>query len=108
MGIFDEIQKAVTKAGDEIRNTDPYRQQEDRGSRGGAQGAQRAPHPGYTRIAAWVKTTYQGKKTGVSDPYQRRLELELMVSEATRDLPAKTRKGFLDYLKSKDYEQLLK
>ncbi|NMB77973.1 MAG: hypothetical protein GYA23_02620, partial [Methanomicrobiales archaeon] len=44
----------------------------------------------------------------VNDPYQKRTELEQVAAEATSGLSAKAKKGFLDYLKSQNYEQLLK
>lgn len=111
MGIFDEIGRAAQQIDRTIRNADPDRAQGTTGrSEDFSRSAKppRAPHPGYSRITAWIRTTYPGKLPVSDDPYQKRLELELLVSEATRDLPARTRKGFTDYLKSQDYEQLLR
>ncbi len=68
----------------------------------------RQPHPGYTRIAAWVKSKYSSRISGISDPSQKKLELEQMSAEACSGLSSKAKKGFLDYLKSQNYEQLLK
>jgi hypothetical protein len=69
---------------------------------------QRSPHPGYAKIALWVKRKYKGRITGSSDPLQKNLELEQLTAEACSGLSAKTKKGFLDYLKAQNYEQLLK
>jgi hypothetical protein len=68
----------------------------------------RSPHPGYAKIAAWMKRTYKGRISGAADPLRRNLELEQLSAEACSGLSAKTRKGFLDYLKKQNYEPLLK
>jgi hypothetical protein len=68
----------------------------------------RSPHPGYVKIAAWMKQTYKGRISGTGDPLQRNLELEQLTAEACSGLSAKTKKGFLDYLKKQNYEPLLK
>jgi hypothetical protein len=70
--------------------------------------APRPPHPGYAKIAAWMKRTYKGRISGAGDPLQRNLELEQLSSEACSGLSEKTRKGFLDYLRKQDYEPLLR
>jgi hypothetical protein len=68
----------------------------------------RAPHPGYAKITAWMKRKYKARIPGIADPLQKDLELEQLSAEACSGLSAKTKKGFLDYLKSQHYEQLLK
>ena len=68
----------------------------------------RQQHPGYTRIAAWVKRNYHSKITAFSDPCQMKLELGQISAEACSGMSSKAKKGFLDYLKSQNYEQLLK
>lgn len=68
----------------------------------------RQQHPGYTRIAAWVKRNYRSKITALSDPCQKKLNLEQISAEACSGMSLKVKKGFLDYLKSQNYEQLLK
>lgn len=131
MGIFDEIDKAMKKVETEVKKADIDRHFRDIGdgltkagseisreidkasapktAQGAAPAPSRAPHPGYSRITAWVKTRYSSRIAGAtSDPYQKRLGLEQVTAEATKGLPAKVKKGFLDYLKSQDYEQLLR
>ena len=137
MGIFDEIGKAMKKVEDEVKKAELDKRCEEIGSGitkaasglareadttqayGGQAPAPQAgpagsattshrPHPGYSRITAWVKTRYQGRIAGVTDPYQQRLGLEQISSEATTGLSPKARKGFLEYLKQQNYEQLLK
>ena len=107
MGIFDEIGKALKKVEDEVKRSGPDAQFNDPGN-GSSNGTLRRPHPGYSRITAWVRTRYRGRISGVADPYQQRLGLEQISAEATAGLSPKARKGFLDYLKSRNYEQLLK
>lgn len=68
----------------------------------------RSPHKGYSRITAWMKSRYKGKLAGIGDPFQKRLELEQLSAEACNGLSPKAKKGFLEYLKSQNYEQLLK
>ena len=68
----------------------------------------RQPHPGYAKIAAWVKRKYSSRISGISDPYQKKLELEQMSAEACSGMSSKAKKGFLEYLKMQNYEQLLK
>lgn len=68
----------------------------------------RPHHPGYSRITAWMKSRYRGKLAGISDPLQKNLELEQLSAEACSGLSPKAKHGFLDYLKSQNYEQLLK
>ena len=120
MGIFDEIDKAMKKVEEEVKKTDLDKSFKDLGdgiNKAGndisheinkATTSSRTPHPGYSRITAWMKTRYRGKIAGISDPYQKNLELEMIAAEATSGLSTKTRKGFLDYLKRQNYEQLLK
>jgi hypothetical protein len=55
-----------------------------------------------------MKSRYQGKLAGISDPLQKKLELEQFSAEASSGLSPKAKKGFLEYLKSQNYEQLLK
>ncbi|HII99893.1 MAG TPA: hypothetical protein HA272_11725 [Methanoregula sp.] len=120
MGIFDEIDKALKKVEAEVKKADLDKSFKDIGEGINKAGNEvsheinkattpaRTPHPGYSRITAWMKTRYKAKISGVSDPCQKNLELELIAAEATSGLSAKTKKGFLDYLKSQNYEQLLK
>jgi hypothetical protein len=68
----------------------------------------RSPHPGYAKIALWIKREYKGRLTGSGDPLQKNLELEQLTAEACSGLSAKTKKGFIDYLKAQNYEQLLR
>lgn len=92
----------LEKLGQVLKETDgaPERQSaENRSSR--------RLHPGYAKIAAWVKTKYKDRITGTQE-FQRGLELEQLSAEASAGLSAKVRKGFLDYLKKQNYEPLLK
>lgn len=68
----------------------------------------RSPHPGYAKIAAWMKRNYKSRITGSGDSFQRGLQLEQLTAEACSGLPAKARKGFMEYLKKQNYEPLLK
>jgi hypothetical protein len=69
----------------------------------------RSPHPGYAKIAAWMKRNYRDRITpGSGDTFQQSLQLEQLTAEACSGLPAKTKSGFLDYLKKLGYEPLLK
>lgn len=135
MGIFDEIDKALKKVEEEVKKADLDKHFKDLGegiNKAGsdlskeadkarspapqqaapapapAKTSPRAPHPGYSRITAWMKTRYKGKITATGDPYQKNLELEQLSAVACSGLSAKAKKGFLDYLKSQNYEQLLK
>jgi hypothetical protein len=137
MGLFDEIGKAMKKVEEEVKKADldtRFREIGDGINKAGADlshGSDKAgtpvpvtapqpaaggespapprkPHPGYSRITAWMKTRYKGKIGAAADPYQRTLELEQISAEACSGLSAKTKKGFLEYLKSQNYEQLLR
>jgi hypothetical protein len=68
----------------------------------------RTPHPGYQKIAAWMKRNYQDRITGSGAGYDTGLRLEQLTAEACKGLSAKTKKGFMDYLKKQNYEPLLK
>jgi hypothetical protein len=123
VGIFDDLGKALKQVEDGVKKSDLDRQlksveeglntagkdltMESGKVRNPAQPA-RAPHPGYAKITAWVKRKYKARIPGTTDPLQKDLELEQLSAEACSGLSAKTKKGFLDYLKSQHYEQLLK
>ena len=68
----------------------------------------RSPHPGYAKIAAWMKRNYKNRITGSGDNFPQGLQLEQLSAEACSGLSAKTKKGFLEYLKKQNYEPLLK
>jgi len=69
----------------------------------------RSHDKGYAKIAAWMKRTYKDRITSSSrDSFQQGLQLEQLTAEACSGLPAKAKKGFMDYLKKQDYEPLLK
>jgi hypothetical protein len=68
----------------------------------------RSPHPGYAKIAAWMKRNYKNRITGSGDSFQQGLQLEQLTADACSGLPPKAKKGFMDYLKKKNYEPLLK
>jgi hypothetical protein len=68
----------------------------------------RSPHPGYAKIAAWMRRNYKNRIAGSGDSFQQGLQLEQLTAEACSGLPAKARKGFMEYLKKQNYEPLLK
>lgn len=70
--------------------------------------ASRFPHPGYQKIAAWMKRNYRDRIRGAGAGAGTGLELEQLTAEACRGLSAKTKKGFMEYLKKQHYEPLLK
>jgi hypothetical protein len=135
VGIFDEFNKAMKKVEEEVKKADLDKQFKEFGeglnkagsdlSKGqntsgtpasrqtapaplGSAGHPRSPHPGYKRITAWMKTQYQAKISATSGSSSKKLELEQISAEACSGLSSKAKKGFLDYLKSQNYEQLLK
>jgi hypothetical protein len=137
MGLFDDLGKALkqveeemkksdldrhlknvgeglNKAGKEIsagvekaRSPSPQTSGQPQDSSNGRPSS-RQPHPGYQKIAAWMKRNYKDRIAVSGDPYQRGIQLEQLSLEACRELPAKAKKGFLDYLKKQNYEPLLK
>jgi hypothetical protein len=135
LGIFDEIDKAMKKVEDEVKKAELDKQfrnlgdgiaragsdlsrDTDRGtvpapeqkapSAASSERPARTPHPGYSRITAWMKTRYKGKISGITSSSAKKLELEQISAEACSGLSSKAKKGFLDYLRSQNYEQLLK
>ena len=63
----------------------------------------------YAKIAAWMKRNYKDRiTTSPRDSFQQGLQLEQLTAEACSGLPAKAKKGFMDYLKKQNYEPLLK
>lgn len=70
--------------------------------------ASRSPHPGYQKIAAWLKRNYKDRIPVSGDQYQTGLQLEQLTAEACRGFSAKAKKGFMDYLKKQNYEPLLR
>lgn len=68
----------------------------------------RSPHKGYAKIVAWMKQNYKNRITGSSDNFQQGPGLEQLTAEACSGLPAKARKGFMEYLKKQNYKPLLK
>jgi len=105
-----DLEEGINKAGHElsaeIKNAKGSQKSTATVSTGGT-GA-RSPHPGYAKITAWVKRTWGSRLSSISDPDKKKTELEQMAAESCSGLSEKTRKGFLAYLKSQNYEQLLK
>jgi len=62
---------------------------------------------GYSRIALWVKRRFGDRIVSVGKT-QDTTELGKLAGEASAGLSAKTRKGFLEYLKAQNYKELLK
>lgn len=129
VGVFDELNKAMKKVEDEVRKADLDRHfnepEKDLNKSGrevqttiqppgtpaspAAPVQQKTAHPGYAKITAWVKQKFKAKIAKKGDPYQSTLELEMMLNdEACKDLPSKTKKGFLAYLKNQKYEDLFR
>jgi hypothetical protein len=137
MGLFDDLGKALKQVEEEVKKSDLDKHLKNVGeelnkagkeiSAGAAKAgspsqqasarpsdtpdsrpASRSPHPGYQKIAAWMKRNYKDRIAGSGDPYQRGIQLEQLTAEACRELPAKAKKGFLEYLKKQNYEPLLR
>jgi hypothetical protein len=107
-----ELEQGMNKAGHEL--SAEIKKAQDTPASGTPQASDgksapaRTPHPGYAKITAWVKRTCGSRIGALSDPSQRTLELEQITTDACSGMSEKTRKGFLAYLKSQHYEQLLK
>lgn len=136
MGLINDLGKALKTVGDEIKKSDPGKhvknveQAHDKAGKGlstetgkgrapkqsGSEPAAtpsgkpvpRSPHPGYTKIAAWMKKNYKDRIAGAGESDQRSLQLEQLTAEACSGLSAKAKKGFMEYLKKQNYEPLLK
>ena len=96
MGLFDDLGKVLKHVEEEVKKT---------GTKNGEQGLNKA---GYAKITAWMKRNYKDRISCSGDSFQQALQLEQLTAEACSGLPAKTKKGFLDYLKKQNYEPLLK
>jgi hypothetical protein len=138
MGLFDDLGKALKQVEDEVKKSDldkQLKEVEQSLNKAGknlsievdkarapsqvappAQTASQTPvnrsprtsHPGYQKIAAWMKRRYKDRITGSGDNFQKGLQLEQLTTEACSGLSEKTKKGFMDYLKKQNYEPLLK
>lgn len=143
MGIFDDVNKAMKQAQDELKKADidkQFKELEQNLSKAGkdlsqeagkvrgpatqpagqksampvqapqnpAAGATGKPHKGYAKLTGWIKTRYSSRISGISDPRQKKLVFDQVTTDACSGLPEKTKKGFLDYLKNQNIEQLLK
>ena len=136
MGLIDNLGKALKNVGDEIKKSDPGKHVKnvekapEKAGKGlsteagegrapkqsGSEPATtpsgkpvpRSPHPGYTKIAAWMKRNYKDRIAGAGESDQRSLQLEQLTAEACSGLSAKAKKGFMEYLKKQNYEPLLK
>ena len=104
MGILEDLGKVISSIGDR-----PVQDAEAGTNSGSAvkSGADTGgKHPGYSRIALWVRKKYGAKlQTGAAEGTAGVAQL---VDEATAGLSEKTKKGFLEYLRRQNYEQLLK
>jgi hypothetical protein len=120
MGLFDDLGKALKKVEDEVKKSDPDKPVKNAGqaiTKSGndtpanistGQSAPRSPHPGYAKIAAWMRRNYKDRITGSGGDFQQALQLEQLTAEACSGLSEKTKKGFMEYLKKQHYEPLLK
>jgi hypothetical protein len=131
MGFLDELNNAMKKVEEEVKKADldkHFRDLEEGINKAGSTGTKdagpnttpasqktapasapvRSHHPEYSRLTAWVKSRYQARIAGCKDPLQKKLELEQVSAEACSGLSSKAKKGFLEYLKSQNYEQLLR
>jgi hypothetical protein len=137
MGIFDELNKSLKQSRNELKEADLNRQLKELDQELGRSGRElsseagmthdttaqpaarpghvkpqmagsaRNSHKGYSKLVAWIKTKYGSRYRAVSDPYQQKLVLEQVTTDACCELSEKTKKGFLSYLKNQNYEQLL-
>lgn len=120
MGIFDEIGKALKKVEEDVKKSNLDKQVNEFGqelnraatrqsSASAGTSSSRASHPGYQKLAAWMKRSYGSRiAAGAAHGDQKGLELEQLAAEACRELPAKAKAGFMAYLKKQNYEPLLK
>jgi hypothetical protein len=135
MGLFDDLNKAVKQAEEEIRKSGLEERMKDleqglnkagkdmdqslksqpsgqaeatASSKAMPTAGTRQPHPGYAKIVAWVRRKCGSQFSQLSDPRQKNPELGQISAEACSGLSPKAKKGFLDYLKSQNYEQLIK
>jgi hypothetical protein len=123
MGLFDDLSKALKQVEDEVKKSDPDKARASAQPASPApsapaaavpkntstiQSVPRSPHPGYAKIAAWMKRNYKNRITGSGDNFPQGLQLEQLTAEACSGFSAKTKKGFMDYLKKQNYEPLLK
>lgn len=137
MGIFDELNKTLKQSKIELKEADLDRQLKELNQELGRSGRElsseagkrhdttaqpaartgpittqmadsaRTSHKGYSNLVAWIKTKYGSRYRAISDPYQQKLVLEQVTADACCELPEKTKKGFLAYLKNQNYKQLL-
>ena len=123
MGLFDDLGKALKQVENEIKKVEIEQRAKQAGTgtnqpapataqpthTSNGRSATRSPHPGYQKLAAWMKRNYRDRiATGSKDSFQKGLELEQLAAEACREIPAKAKIGFMDYLKKQNYEPLLK
>jgi hypothetical protein len=123
MGIFDELGKALKQVENEVKKVELEQRAKQAGTgtnqpapaatqpahTSNGRSASRSPHPGYQKLAAWMKRNYRDRiTTGSADQFQTKLQLEQLTAEACSGLPAKAKIGFMDYLKKQNYEPLLK
>jgi hypothetical protein len=95
MGLFDELGKVL-------------KQVEDGKKPGTTINQPGTGNAGYAKITAWIKRRYKDRIPCSGDRLQQGLQLEQLATEACTGLSAKTKKGFMDYLKKQNYEPLLK
>jgi hypothetical protein len=55
-----------------------------------------------------VKDKCRGNNKAVVDPFQKKVEIEVIACEASAWFPGKTKNRFLEYLKKQNYEPLFK
>ncbi|MFA5268262.1 MAG: hypothetical protein WC379_09835 [Methanoregula sp.] len=120
MGLFDDLGKALKQVENEVKKAELEHRAKQAGTGTNqpaaaqpahpatGRSASRSPHPGYQKLAAWMKRNYKDRILGSGDSFQKGLELEQLTAEACRELPAKAKIGFMDYLKKQNYEPLLK
>lgn len=115
MGLFDDLGDALKKMSGDLKKADPGREGTENSGTGSKtpdktriMKSGRSPHPGYQKIAAWMRRKYRDRLAGSAHSTQKSLELELLTTEAGAGLSDRVRKGFLEYLKQQDYEPLLK
>jgi len=97
---FNELEQDINKAG--------KTPQSPRHGQKLSMDSQRTHDLGYSRITGWVKDKYHGKIKAVLDPFQKKVELKAIASEACAGVPNQTKTRSLEYFNKQNYELLFK
>lgn len=122
-GVFDTLNLVMKKVETEVKKADLgklFNEQEKDINKAGttpqspghgqklSMDSKRTHDHGCSPITAWVKDKYRAKIKAVLDPFQKKVELEVIACEACAGLPGKTKNRFPEYLKKQNYEPLFK